>query len=430
MINNILKNNLWLPLHDKNLSNINVNSWYSLKESKDEKINFKSKQIEFDNTPGELIKAIKIKLHLNQCQKDIIQKWLKATIFMYNETLKYIKQKFIKDKTFKVNYYKIRKKLYNKKRVIHIGSDVNEKNRIKIHDLDYTIKLVCSNYKSAISNFKNKNIKNFRIRYWKYNKKILNMELEKNNFKTGSIRKNVLGQVMEYYNNEIYDFKNIKCDCKLQYNGLSNEYMLYVPIKICKINNNFNSKIISIDPGIRTFLTGLTENKIVKIGDNCQEKINSYLTRIDKISNNDKICFSKRRRLEKKYNLKLNKYIDELQWKSINYLTKNYETILIGDMSTKQIVSNLKKNNLNKKTKRTCYKLKLFVFRERLAYKCRINGNNYKCVNESYTSKICSSCGYEKNDLGTNKIYDCPQCKKKIDRDINGARNIYLKAIK
>ena len=94
-------------------------------------------------------------------------------------------------------------------------------------------------------------------------------------------------------------------------------------------------------------------------------------------------------------------------------------------MSCKKIVSNL--NNLNSKIKRVCYKLKFYRFHERLKYKCYVEKVNYKKIDESFTSKICSNCGNEKNDLGSNKIYDCKKCKKKIDRDINGARNIYLK---
>lgn len=48
-------------------------------------------------------------------------------------------------------------------------------------------------------------------------------------------------------------------------------------------------------------------------------------------------------------------------------------------------------------------------------------------MKEDYTSKTCGNCGYIKNNLGANKIFECDKCKKIFDRDINGARNIYLK---
>ena len=33
----------------------------------------------------------------------------------------------------------------------------------------------------------------------------------------------------------------------------------------------------------------------------------------------------------------------------------------------------------------------------------------------------------KKKDLGCVKIYNCEKCKTKIERDVNGARNILLK---
>jgi transposase len=40
-----------------------------------------------------------------------------------------------------------------------------------------------------------------------------------------------------------------------------------------------------------------------------------------------------------------------------------------------------------------------------------------------------SKCGNIKDDLKENKVYDCLKCKTKMDRDINGSRNIYMVAI-
>ncbi len=78
--------------------------------------------------------------------------------------------------------------------------------------------------------------------------------------------------------------------------------------------------------------------------------------------------------------------------------------------------------------KRVATCLRFYVFRERLKDKCTARGVNYKCVNESYTSKMCSVCANEKTDLGKNKIYNCTNCKIIIGRDTNGARNIYCKS--
>ena len=97
-------------------------------------------------------------------------------------------------------------------------------------------------------------------------------------------------------------------------------------------------------------------------------------------------------------------------------------------MSIKGIVKN-GKTVIDKMTKRIAYKLKFFSFHQRLIYKCQLNNCNYKKVDESYTSKMCSKCGTIDANLGGKKMYNCinEKCKLKIDRDVNGCRGIFLK---
>ena len=55
-----------------------------------------------------------------------------------------------------------------------------------------------------------------------------------------------------------------------------------------------------------------------------------------------------------------------------------------------------------------------------------VSSKRFIVVNESYTSKICSSCGDLNMNENKSKIFRCNKCPNKIDRDYNGARNIYL----
>ena len=82
----------------------------------------------------------------------------------------------------------------------------------------------------------------------------------------------------------------------------------------------------------------------------------------------------------------------------------------------------------NERLKPEC-RICIYEFYQRLKYKCNIYDVNYKLVNEVFTSMTCSMCSYSKEDLGCSKIYICDKCNCLINRDINGARNIYIKSL-
>jgi putative transposase len=50
-------------------------------------------------------------------------------------------------------------------------------------------------------------------------------------------------------------------------------------------------------------------------------------------------------------------------------------------------------------------------------------------VDESYTSQCCTICGILSKDYDNKRLKTCTCCKYKIDRDVNGSRNIYIKSI-
>ncbi|MEH2371533.1 zinc ribbon domain-containing protein [Nostoc sp.] len=50
-------------------------------------------------------------------------------------------------------------------------------------------------------------------------------------------------------------------------------------------------------------------------------------------------------------------------------------------------------------------------------------------VNEAYTSKTCSWTGEIIKNLGGSKTIKSPSTGQKMDRDLNGAREIFLRAL-
>jgi transposase len=69
-----------------------------------------------------------------------------------------------------------------------------------------------------------------------------------------------------------------------------------------------------------------------------------------------------------------------------------------------------------------------FKFKQRILYLSSYYGSKVHLCKEHYTTKACGGCGLL-NIIGGNKVYNCRSCKFKMDRDYNGARNIYMEQI-
>jgi putative transposase len=175
-------------------------------------------------------------------------------------------------------------------------------------------------------------------------------------------------------------------------------------------------------------MTGLSEMEVVNIGTNVNKVIETKIKTLNKIKNNPKIKKKIKKKNEKTINRKIYNKVDDLHWKTIKFLTDNFNTVLIGNMSAKQIV---KKSNkaLSDDTKTACLRTRFYEFRQRLNYKCNLNKVNYVLVDECYTSKICSNCGNYNDKLKGEKIYNCKKCNTTFDRDVNACRNIFMKSL-
>jgi len=83
-----------------------------------------------------------------------------------------------------------------------------------------------------------------------------------------------------------------------------------------------------------------------------------------------------------------------------------------------------KKNKLNSFTKIRLLGLSHYKFKMRI--KSLLKTKIVDCQ-EDYTSKTCTNCGWLNDKLRNKDIFDCLSCHLKIDRDMNGARNILIK---
>jgi IS605 OrfB family transposase len=259
------------------------------------------------------------------------------------------------------------------------------------------------------------------------------MDIEPCYISNNTICNTIFGKIDMYYKTENewkpYKLNNIKVTCKLHFDTKNKLYTLHVPKKIDFDPLECKRKVISLDPGIRCFMTGISDDEVIKIGGKeVYDKIEKYLKRIDIVKNKKTVPKKKKKKVETLCNRKIKNYVNELHWKTIDYLIGRYDNILVGNLSAKGI-SSKKTSNIPDIVKRIGYSLSFYKFRTRLQYKCLIHKIGLKVVDESYTSKCCSKCGNYKQDLGASKLYECKKCKKTIDRDVNGARGICMVSV-
>jgi transposase len=384
------------------------------------KLNINSYNLNLANYVTCKYKLIDLKIELNELKQQ-----LESATNKYNKIYNQISEQ--------TNYQKLRtyilKTKRNKiaKRYIFNG---NKKSSIKIHTLDASIKTACASFKTGITNYIEGNSGLFKIRYWSKNRAKKVMEIEPSCIKDGMICKKVLGKLktFECKSNKWIPVK-LESDkaINLHYDSKTNIYSLFVPCKVKTIRNTApkNSKI-GIDPGIRTFMSCISDILAVKFGTKISNKISDLLKKIDNINENDDLDQEvKSKRCTRHYKRIVN-MVDEMHWKVINNLTDNYKKIYIGILNMKDVVSN-ETSNISDMVKRVGSMMKHFQFRQRLMFKCKEKQVQCIEVNESYTSKTCSKCGSYKDDLGKAKKYDCNVCGISIDRDINASRCILLK---
>lgn len=122
----------------------------------------------------------------------------------------------------------------------------------------------------------------------------------------------------------------------------------------------------------------------------------------------------------------------QLLHKKLTDIRNNYlhqTTAEIVKTKPSQIVMedlNVKGMMKNKHLADAIAKQKFHEFKRQIKYKAEIYGIRVVEVDRWYaSSKTCSHCGHIKNDLKlSDRIYICPVCGTKLDRDLNAAINL------
>lgn len=400
----------------------------------------------------------KIRIYPTDEQKNILKEWFDAATKMYNQTVSFIRKGIFRDNylipfdsandylnqtNFKYNLKEDRDKIMESMEHPIVG-----------HLLDEIIMQAVSNYKTCITNLINGNIKKFRVRSWKYDRRRYILKIEPQRFSNGTF----CGRTFKEMKSS-EPLTNIGSTTTLQYDRDTKKYILLVPSTLEKEDRISNNQDGGVDLGVRTFATLYSNNKVVSIGNDLYKKVKKYHKKIDKINellqipSGQRETFVQRKTVNKrlsddlkeiiteisedmvpkkikrtslkralrKYHRKIKNMVRDLHFKAAHFLVTNFDSIYIGKLSTKKILS---KNNtkITKRTKRMVGVLSPYLFRQRLKYMGNKYGIDVSEENEYMTTVTCPNCG-RINYIGRKKEHKC-RCGMETDRDVASGKNL------
>lgn len=201
-----------------------------------------------------------------------------------------------------------------------------------------------------------------------------------------------------------------------------------------QVEDHEDLKVIALDPGVRTFNTGVdTKGNLTEFAPGDVGRIYRLCHHMDLLQSKafDKSVGSKKRyRLRKAWHRAIKRVQDlvtDVRNKKVKHLCKNYDVVFLPQFNTKDMV-NRAKRNIGSGTALGMMTWSHYKFKELLKTTALREGVKFVIVTEEFTSKTCSCCGRLHRALGRSKVFSCQSCGVAMDRDENGARNILIKS--
>lgn len=414
--------------------------------------NFKGKKRKIINNV--VLRTCKTRIFPTSKQKTLLRKWFGTSRFLYNKTIHKINK----------NYRKYKKKVKERKK-----KRKKEKKMKYLQKFDLIKKFMGKNCKHIKKNpwlkdtpshiransiidaikarntsfelLKTKKIKRFKL---KFRSKRYNhgnsMVIPKTSIKNdGTFYKRFLKTSFRISKQaklaQSLLSNGVEYDCRIKVDRLGRYYII-IPYNIKIENQDFykRKEFVALDPGIRTFQSYYSPDGIFgEFGKGDINRIRRLTEHMDNLQSKTKLERNGKKRYRMKrawYRMidKIKNLVNELHKKCAKYLTDNFNNILLPTFETKNMTNKLTRN-ISSKTARSLLSFCHYRFKERLAHVCKKKNVKLYIVTEEYTSKTCGICGKLHPNLKHNeeKLFECPFCKSIIDRDINAARNIFLK---
>jgi len=207
------------------------------------------------------------------------------------------------------------------------------------------------------------------------------------------------------------------------------EWFLCVPQKVETHVAENQGRVVALDPGVRTFQTFYSEFLAGHVGYNDFGRIQRLCFYLDDLISRTSKAKSKAKRRMKiaqaRMRKKIKNLIKEIHFKTARFLVDNFDVILLPTFETSQMAGK-KNRKLRSKTVRAMLTWSHYQFKVRLKNKALEFGKKVIDVCEAYTSKTVSWTG-EVKKVGGSRVIEAGGIK--MDRDLNGARGIFLRSL-
>ena len=191
------------------------------------------------------------------------------------------------------------------------------------------------------------------------------------------------------------------------------------------------ARVVALDPGVRSFLTWYCADSVGKIGEGAFFRIQRLCERLDELlSRAAKSPAGKRRNMRRaasRMHIRIENLIRELHRQAARFLVDSFDVILLPTFETSDMVERGRRR-IRSKTVRNLLSLAHYRFGMFLRHKAQEAGMAVVSVNEAYTTKTVSWTGEVLDDVGGSSVIVGGDGER-MDRDYNGARGIYLRAL-
>lgn len=221
-------------------------------------------------------------------------------------------------------------------------------------------------------------------------------------------------------------------DCEIQKDQYG-QYFLSIPVDIKPIEKvNEINEVTTLDPGGRKFVVSYSPTQGIELmGHAWATTIMKSCVHVDNLQSRlDTTDCEKEKRILKRdilrQRLRVSNMKKEMRHKIASHIIKNTDLVMLPKLEIGKMVVKAGRR-LRTKTARMLLQAGHGMFFDHVRFKCYELGKHFMQVPEQFTSKTCPMCGSLNR---CNEVYSCRACGFKHDRDVVGAANILLRAVR